>query len=55
MDQKQYPPRCKARVNAKNKDFFTKSRSISFQITCNGKCTNRGKIDIPWIKNGMDI
>lgn len=53
MDQKLYPPRCKARV-VTNKDFFAKSRSIIFQVLCNAKCTYRGKITIPSHKNGMN-
>jgi len=47
MDKKLYPPRCKVKVQAKHKDFFKSSRSINFKITCNTKCTNKGKIDIP--------
>ena len=48
MDDKQYPPRCKARIKAKSEYFFTVSGKImNYQVTCNTKCTNKGKIVIP--------
>lgn len=56
MDKKLYPPRCKARVKANNKSFFiTSMKKISIQVTCKAKCIDGGNIDIPCIKNGMDI
>ena len=53
MDEKLYPPRRKARVQAKHKHFFEKSKSVNFQLICGKKCTN-GKIIIPG-SNGMYI
>ena len=49
MDRKEYPPRCKATVVAKNKSFFAKAhRKIIIQ------CANhsyKGKISIPCTSN----
>ena len=51
MDQKLYPPRCKARVKAKLESFFKSSKAIDYQITNDKNCVD-GKIDIP-PNNGM--
>ena len=51
MDQKLYPPRCKARVKAKHESFFESSKAIDYQVTNDKKCIN-GKIIIPR-NNGM--
>ena len=53
MDEQLYPPRRKARVQAKHKSFFESSKSLDFQLTCGKKCIN-GKIIIPGSK-GMCV
>lgn len=55
MDQKLYPPRRKARVQAKHACFFESSRSLDFRLVCGKKCINAGKIIIPSSNNGMLI
>ena len=45
MDQKLYPPRCKARVKAIHISFFESSRSLDYQLVCGQ--TYVGKITIP--------
>ena len=52
MDQKLYPPRCKARVKAQHKSFFESSKSLDFQLVFDKKCIN-GKIIIPCCRRGM--
>ena len=52
MDQKEYPPRCKATVVAKHKNFFVKAhRKIIIQCICNANCSYKGKISIPCTSN----
>ena len=52
MDQKEYPPRCKATVVAKHKNFFVKAhRKINVQCTCKANCSYKGKISIPCTNN----
>ena len=47
MDQKEYPPRCKATVIAKHKNFFVKAhRKIVIRCTCNTS-SYEGTIFIP--------
>ena len=53
MDQKLYPPRRKARVQAKHTSFFESSNSLDFQLVCDKKCISTGKIIIPSSNNGM--
>ena len=57
MDEKQYPPRCKARVIAKHKNFFVKpSRKIKVRCTCKEKCFYKRKMPIPYSSsNGMNV
>jgi len=52
MDQKLYPPRRKARVQAKHRSFFESSKSLDFQLVFDKKCIN-GKIIIPCCRRGM--
>ena len=54
MDEQLYPPRRKARVQAKHRSFFESSKSIDFQLTCGKKCIN-GKIIIPGSKGMFGI
>ena len=51
MDQKLYPPRCKARVQAKHSSFFESSKSLDYQLACDKKCISTGKIIIPSSNN----
>lgn len=53
MDEKLYPPRRTARVQATREDFFRSPKDVNFQLTCNGNRV-RGKIIIP-CSNGMNI
>ena len=46
MDKRLYPPRRKARVQAKHKSFFKLSKSIDYQLVCDKRCIS-GKIIIP--------
>ena len=55
MDQKLYPPRCKARVQAKHTQFFESSRGLDFRLVCGRKCISSGKIIIPSSNNGMYV
>ena len=53
MDENLYPPRCKARVQAKHKSFFESPKSLDFQLAFDEKRISR-KIIIP-SNNGMLI
>ena len=56
MDHGQYPPRCKAKIIAKDSSFFTKSsKKIKVRCICNAKCSYKGKISIPCNKIGMTV
>lgn len=46
MDEKLYPPRFKAIVQAKNKDFFESSNYLYYQLTC-GTEIIKGKLVVP--------
>ena len=46
MDEKLYPPRFKAIVQAKNKDFFESSNCLYYQLICGAEIT-KGKLIVP--------
>ena len=46
MDEKLYPPRFKAIVQARKKDFFATSKYLYFQLTCGSKII-KGKLLVP--------
>ena len=46
MKEKLYPPRFKAVVQAKNKDFFESSKYLHFQLICGSKIV-KGKLLMP--------
>ena len=46
MKEKLYPPRFKAVVQARNKDFFESSKYLYFQLTCGSKIV-KGKLLVP--------
>ena len=46
MDEKLYPPRFKAIVQARNKDFFESSNYLYYQLTC-GTEVIKGKLVVP--------
>ena len=46
MDRKLYPPRRKARVQAKHSSFFESSKTLDYCLTFSKKCIT-GKIIIP--------
>ena len=46
MKEKLYPPRFKAIVQAKNKDFFKSSKYLYFQLICGSEIV-KGKLLLP--------
>jgi len=46
MDEKLYPPRFKAVVQAKSRNFFRSSKYLHFQLTC-GTEIIKGKLVVP--------
>lgn len=46
MDEKLYPPRFKAVVQARSRNFFESSKYLHFQLTC-GTEIIKGKLIVP--------